>query len=143
MTVITREEDTGGTGMERKMQLGQGWRRGRCSWNRDGELEEDIAGTEMAGRKMQLVQRWRGGRCRWDRGGGEENAARTGMAWRQMQLGQRWRRGKCSWDRDGSAHMMSTAESGHYDSDEDNHKRRGSIRTLDSNKQRGGKASGE
>ena len=66
----------------------------------------------------------------WDRDGGEEDAVGTGMAERKM-----------SWDRDGSAHMMSTAESGLYGSDGDNHKRRGSIRTLESNKQRGGKAS--
>ena len=89
------------------MQLGEGWRRGRCSWDRDG-VEEDAVGTEMAERKMQLGQGWRGGRCSWD-----------------------------YWD--GSAHMMRTAESEHYDSDEDNHKRRASILTLESNKQRGKK----
>ena len=68
------------------MQLGEGWRRGRCSWDRDGG-EEDAVGTEMAGRKMQLGQGWRGGRCSWDRDGGEEDAAGTGMAGRKMQLG--------------------------------------------------------
>ena len=41
-------------------------------WDRDGELEEDAAGTGM-----QVGQGWRG-RCNWDRDG-EEDAIGIGM----------------------------------------------------------------